>query len=64
MKTELKFETYTWCAESRQYVLEKSNPAILVGMLKAKRLALKGVESSSLIRLPYVNGVKAIEVSA
>jgi hypothetical protein len=47
MKTELKFETYTWCAESRQYVLEESNPAVLVGMLKAKRLALKGLEVSA-----------------
>ena len=48
MKVEFnKIEVYTWCAESRQYVLEESNPAILVGMLKAKRLALKGLEVSA-----------------
>jgi hypothetical protein len=48
MKVELnKIEVYTWCAESRQYVLEESNPAVLIGMLKAKRLALKGIEVSA-----------------
>ena len=47
MKTELKVETYTWCVKTNEYVLEKSNPAILVGMLKAKRLALKGLEVSA-----------------
>ena len=48
MKVEFKeIEVYTWCAESRQYVLEESNPAVLVGMLKAKRLALKGIEVSA-----------------
>ena len=65
MKVEFKeIEVYTWCADSQQYVLEETTPSVVVGMLKAKRLALKGVESTSLIRLPYVNGVKAIEVSA
>ena len=47
MKTELKFETYTWCAESRQYVLEETTPNVVVGMLKARRLALKGLEVSA-----------------
>ena len=65
MKVELnEIEVYTWCAESREYVLETSVPENVLGMLKAKRLALKGVDSTPLIRLPYVNGVKAIEVSA
>ena len=47
MKTELKFETYTWCAESRQYVLEETTPNVVVGMLRARRLALKGLEVSA-----------------
>ena len=47
MKVEFnEIEVYTWCAESRQYVLEESNPAVLIGMLKAKRLALKGLGES------------------
>ena len=64
MKKAFKLEVYTWCAKTKTYVLEETTPSVVVGMLKAKRLALKGVESTSLIRLPYVNGVKAIEVSA
>ena len=48
MKVEFKeIEVYTWCAESRQYVLEETTPNIVVGMLKARRLALKGLEVSA-----------------
>ena len=47
MKVELnKIEVYTWCAESREYVLETSVPENVLGMLKAKRLALKGLGES------------------
>ena len=48
MKVEFnKIEVYTWCAESREYVLETSVPENVLGMLKAKRLALKGIEVSA-----------------
>jgi len=48
MKVKLnKIEVYTWCAESRQYVLQATTPNVVVGMLKAKRLALKGLEVSA-----------------
>ena len=48
MKVEFKeIEVYTWCAESRQYVLEETTPNVVVGMLKAKRLAIKGLEVSA-----------------
>ena len=48
MKVELnKIEVYTWCADSQQYVLEETTPSVVVGMLKAKRLALKGLEVSA-----------------
>ena len=47
MKVELnEIEVYTWCAERRQYVLETSLPENVLGMLKAKRLALKGLGES------------------
>ena len=47
MKVEFKeIEVYTWCAESRQYVLEETTPNVVIGMLKAKRLALKGLGES------------------
>ena len=47
MKVELnEIEVYTWCAESRQYVLETSLPENVLGMLKANRLALKGLGES------------------
>ena len=45
------------------------NPSMTVeqGMARASRLALKGFENSfneSLIRRPFIDGVKSIEVSA
>ena len=45
------------------------NPSMTVeqGMARAKRLALKGFENSfneSLIRRPFIDSVKSIEVSA
>lgn len=46
-----------------------NNPSLTVeqGMARASRLALKGFENSfneSLIRRPFIDGVKSIEVSA
>ncbi len=46
-----------------------NNPSLTVeqGMAKASRLALKGFENSfneSLIRSPFIDSVKAIEVSS
>ena len=46
-----------------------NNPSLTVeqGMARAKRLALKGFENSfneSLIRRPFIDSVKAIEVSS
>ena len=44
MKKAFKLEVYTWCEKTKTYVLEETTPSVVVGMLKAKRLALKGVE--------------------
>tara|TARA_Y100000385_G_C12716216_1_gene476678 strand:+ start:401 stop:544 length:144 start_codon:yes stop_codon:yes gene_type:complete len=45
MKNAIKIESYVWDASKREYVLETTTPAILLGMLKAKRLALKGLSN-------------------
>ena len=47
MKKAFKLEVYTWCAKTKAYVLEETTPSVVVGMLKAKRLALKGIEVSA-----------------
>jgi len=57
MKVELnEIEVYTWCAESRQYVLETSLPENVLGMLKAKRLALKGLVAETQPNLYKLRG--------
>ena len=47
MKKAFKLEVYKWCAKTKTYVLEETTPSVVVGMLKAKRLALKGLEVSA-----------------
>jgi hypothetical protein len=47
MKKAFKLEVYKWCAKTKTYVLEETTPSVVVGMLKAKRLAIKGLEVSA-----------------
>ncbi len=63
----MKVEIYKWCPKTKTYVLEETTSSVVIGMLKAKNLAVKGFENSfneSLIRRPFIDGVKSIEVSA
>ena len=48
MKSNLvKIESYVWCPIKRKYLLEKTTPEIVLGIMRAKRLALKGLEVSA-----------------
>ena len=47
MKVAFKLEVYTWCAKTKTYVLEETTPNVVVGMLKAKSLAVKGIGVSA-----------------
>jgi hypothetical protein len=63
----MKLEIYKWCPKAKAYVLETASADVVIGMLKAKKLAVKGFENSfneSLIRSPFIDSVKSIEVSA
>ena len=62
-----KVEVNKWCPKAKAYVLETTTSSVVIGMLKAKGLAVKGFENSfneSLIRSPFIDSVKSIEVSA
>ena len=57
MKVELnEIEVYTWCAERGEYVLETALPENVLGMLKAKRLALKGLVAETQPNLYKLRG--------
>jgi len=38
-----KVEVYKWCPKVKAYVLETTTSSVVLGMLKAKELAVKGL---------------------
>ena len=42
-----KVEVYKWCPKAKTYVLETTTSSVVIGMLKAKSLAVKGIEVSA-----------------
>ena len=42
-----KVEIYKWCPKAKAYVLETTTSSVVLGMLKAKSLAVKGIEVSA-----------------
>jgi len=42
-----KLEVYKWCPKTKAYVLETASSDVVIGMLKAKGLAVKGMEVSA-----------------
>jgi len=42
-----KLEVYKWCPKAKAYVLETATSDVVIGMLKAKSLAVKGIEVSA-----------------
>ena len=42
-----KVEVYKWCPKAKAYVLETRTSAVVIGMLKAKSLAVKGIGVSA-----------------
>jgi hypothetical protein len=38
-----KVEVYKWCPKAKAYVLETTTSSVVIGMLKAKELAVKGL---------------------
>ena len=43
----MKLEIYKWCPKAKAYVLETTTSSVVLGMLKAKSLAVKGIEVSA-----------------
>ena len=43
----MKLEIYKWCPKAKAYVLETATSDVVIGMLKAKKLAVKGIEVSA-----------------
>ena len=39
----MKVEIYKWCPKTKAYVLERATSDVVIGMLKAKSLAVKGI---------------------
>ena len=42
-----KVVIYKWCPKTKTYVVETITPSVIIGMLKAKSLASKGMEVSA-----------------